>query len=192
MKARASTLFPLALAIALAGVTFWLERTVQMAVPAARDTERNDPDLIAERVTGTQLDQAGRPESSLTAAKVIHYPGDDSTELIEPRIVKLRADEPPLRVRSDRATVSKDGEEVRFYGNVVVTRDAAPERAELRLETSYLQVFPEEDIARTPDAVVITEGRSRLAGIGMEANARTRELILGAGVKGTFERVPGQ
>lgn len=187
-RPRTSSLFPLALAVALAGITFWLERTVQMSAPAARDTGRNDPDAIAENVRGLQLDEQGRPRSSLAAAKVIHFPASDTTELIEPRLVQLRENEPPLRVRSDRGTVSKDGQEVRLYGNVVLTRDATVERPEMRLETSFLQVFPDDEIARTPERVVIFEGRSRLAGTGMEANVRTRQLTLHGAVQGTFER----
>lgn len=190
MKPRASSLFPLVLACALAGVTFWLERTVQMTAPAARETGRNDPDLIAENVRGLQLDEQGRPKSSLAAAKVIHYPADESTELIEPRLVQLRENEPPLRVRSERGSVTKDGEEVRLYGNVVLTRDATRERPELRLETSFLQVFPDDEIARTPERVVIIEGRSRLAGTGMEANVRTGQLTLNSAVQGAFQRAP--
>ncbi len=191
MKSRASSLFPLVLAIALAAVTFWLERTVQMAAPAPRDAARNDPDVIAQNINSIILDAQGRPETTLAAAKMVHFPADDSTELTEPRLVQLREKQPPIRVRADRGTVSKDGEEVRFYGNVVVTRDASRERPELRAETSFLQVFPHEKIAKTPERVVIIEGRSRLAGTGMVANARTEQFTLESRVNGTLERGGG-
>lgn len=188
MKPRASSLFPLVLAIALAAVTFWLERTVQMAAPAARDTARNDPDAIAQEVRTLIFDEQGRLESTLSAAKMVHFPADDSTELVQPRLVQLRDKQPPIRVRADRGTVSKDGEEVRFHGNVVVTRDATPARPELRAETTYLQVFPNERIAKTPERVIIIEGRSRLAGTGMVANGRTDQMTLESDVSGTLDR----
>lgn len=185
---RASTIFPLLLVIALAAVTFWLERTVQMAAPSPRDTTRNDPDLVAHGVKSLQLDKTGRPDSTLAAAKMVHFPADDSTELTEPRLVQLREKEPAIRVRADRGTVTKDGEEVRLYDNVVVTRDATAERAEMRAETTFLQVFPNEKIARTPERVVMTEGGSRLTGTGMVANARTEQMTLDADVSGTMIR----
>ena len=185
---RASTLFPLLLVIALAAVTFWLERTVQMATPTQRDTARDDPDLIAHGVKSLQLDASGRLDSTLAAAKMVHFPVDDSTELTQPRLVQLREKEPAIRVRADRGTATKDGEEVRLYDNVVVTRDATAERAEMRAETSFLQVFPNEKVARTPERVVITEGGSRLAGTGMVVNARTEQMTLEADVAGTFVR----
>jgi LPS export ABC transporter protein LptC len=69
-----------------------------------------------------------------------------------------------------------------------VVREAADARAELRMETAYLQVFPKEELAVTPEAVVITEGRSRLAGVGMEYNNKTRQFTLKARVTGTLDR----
>jgi lipopolysaccharide export system protein LptC len=187
-KPRASTLFPLGLAMALAAITFWLERTVQMAAPAPRDVARNDPDSIATNVNTLILDEHGRLEATLAAAEMVHFPADDSTKLTAPRLVQLRDQQPPLRVRADRGTVSRDAEEVRFYGNVVVTRDATPERPALRADTTFLQVFPNQRLARTPERVVIVEGRSRLAGTGMVAEGRTDRITLESDVSGTFER----
>jgi lipopolysaccharide export system protein LptC len=192
VRPRASTLFPLALVIALAAITFWLERAVQVGGPGGRDAQRHDPDFMAENFTATQLDAEGRPRSTLTAAKMVHYSDDDSSELDAPRLVRLRENGPPLRVRSDRGTVSKDGEEVRFYGNVVLTREASAERPELRVDTSFLLVLPNQDLASTPEPVLITEGRSRLSGVGMKVNSATRELWLQSRVQGVFERASDQ
>jgi LPS export ABC transporter protein LptC len=56
------------------------------------------------------------------------------------------------------------------------------------METTYLQVFPKEDLARTPEAVVITEGQSRLSGVGMEYDHKARQLTLQARVSGNLDR----
>jgi lipopolysaccharide export system protein LptC len=122
---------------------------------------------------------------------MVHYPDDQTTELEEPRLTQFRAEGPPVRISAERGTVTKDGDEVRLYGNVVVVRDGTPTRAELRMETTYLQVFPREDVARTPEAVVITEGASRLTGVGLDFDNRTRQLELKARVNGTFVRRAG-
>jgi lipopolysaccharide export system protein LptC len=191
MKARTNTLFSLALAAGLAALTMWLERTVQSPGGANPNALEHDPDFIVERFTATNLDKAGRPESRLTANRMVHYPDDSTTELEEPRLVQFRAPEPPVRISAERGTVTKDGEEVRLYGNVVVLREATKTRPELRMETTYLQVFPKEDVARTPEAVVITEGASRVTGVGLDFNNRTRQLELKARVNGTFVRSAG-
>jgi len=191
VRARTNTLFSLALIAGLAGLTLWLERAAQAPAGAKPDPTQHDPDYIIERFTATTFDKSGRPESRLAAQRMTHYPDDETTDLDAPRLVQLHEAGPPVRISAERGTVTKGGEEVRLYGNVLVLRDASGTRPGLRMETTYLQVFPKEDIARTPEAVVITEGRSRLTGVGMDYNSRTRQLELKARVSGTFDRSDG-
>jgi lipopolysaccharide export system protein LptC len=191
VKARTNTLFSLAIAAGLAALTMWLERTVNAPSGSQPNALEHDPDFIVERFTATSHDKGGRPESRLTARRMTHYPDDESTELEEPRLVQFRDQGPPVRLSAERGTVTRDGEEVRLYGNVLVVRDATKGRSPLQMETTYLQVFPKQDIARTPEAVVITEGESRLTGVGMDYNTRTRQLELKARVNGTFVRPAG-
>ena len=70
---------------------------------------------------------------------------------------------------------------------MVVVREASRERSELRIQTEYLQIVPDRDLARTDRPVTITEGRSRLAGVGMEFNNKTRQFALLSQVRGTFD-----
>jgi lipopolysaccharide export system protein LptC len=191
VKARTNTLFSLALAAGLAALTMWLERTVQAPSGSQPNALEHDPDFIAERFTATSLDKTGRPEARLTARRMTHYPDDETTELEEPRLVQFREQGPPVRISAERGTVTKDGDEVRLYGTVVVLREATDARPALQMDTTYLQVFPKEDIARTPEAVVITEGASRLTGVGLDFNTKTRQLELKARVNGTFVRPAG-
>jgi LPS export ABC transporter protein LptC len=54
------------------------------------------------------------------------------------------------------------------------------------MDTTYLQVFPKTEQARTPEPVLITEGSSRLTGVGMEYDNAKRVLELKARVSGTY------
>ncbi len=186
MKSRASTFFPIVLVALLAAATWWLERVVELSEPQASAKARHDPDAVVDRFTVLRLGPDGKLASTLAAVKMLHFPDDETTELFEPRVVQYPQGAPPVRMRGDRGTVTKNGDEVHIHDNVVVTRDATPDRPELRVETTYLHVFPKEEVARTPEPVVITEGDSRLAGVGMEVRGKTRELELHARVKGSF------
>jgi lipopolysaccharide export system protein LptC len=55
------------------------------------------------------------------------------------------------------------------------------------MQTEYLQIEPDRDTASTNRPVVVTEGRSRLAGVGMEFNNKTRQFTLLSQVRGTFD-----
>lgn len=184
---RASTLFPLLLMLALAAASLWLERAVQAPERDKSGNMRHDPDFIAEDLDITKMDANGKPEYILSAERMQHYPDDDSTSVVAPHLVQRHDDANPVAIRADRGLIAKKGEEASFYGNVVVVREAGRGQSELRVLTEYLQVFPELDLARTDKPVIITEGRSRLSGVGMEFNNKTQQFALQSRVKGTFD-----
>jgi lipopolysaccharide export system protein LptC len=185
--ARASSLFPLLLVLALAAASLWLERAVQAPERDKSGKMRHDPDFIAEDFAITKMSASGKPEYSLSAARMLHYPDDESTSIVAPHLVQQHDDDAPIVVRADRGLLSRNGDEASFYGKVEVVREAGLGRSELRVQTEYLQIVPDRDLARTDKPVIITEGRSRLAGVGMEINNKTRQFELLSRVQGTFD-----
>ena len=55
----------------------------------------------------------------------------------------------------------------------MVMRNAGKGRGETSMTTSFLHVIPDDDIARTDKAVVITETNAVIKAVGMEMNSRT-------------------
>jgi len=186
-RGRASSLFPLLLILALAAASLWLERAVQAPERDQSGKLRHDPDFIAEDFGITKMGAAGKPEYILSAARMQHYPDDGSTSVVAPRLVQRHDNANPVVIRADRGLIAKSGEEASFYGRVVVVREAGRGQSELRVQTEYLQVVPDRDLARTDKPVIITEGRSRLSGVGMEFNNKTRQFALQSQVRGTFD-----
>lgn len=186
MRPRASTLFPVILVAALAGLTFWLERLVQGPEGPSPRRAPGVPDFVVEKLKATTMNAAGVAEYSLSAERMTHFPGSDTTEVETPRLVQWSEDAPPVRVAADRGTVTGDGSALHLRGNVVITREAAGKRSELRVKTEYLEVVPDAETARTPEHVEITYDGSRLEGVGMEFNQKTRVLMLRSQVSGTY------
>jgi lipopolysaccharide export system protein LptC len=184
---RASTLFPLLLMLALAAASFWLERAVQAPERDSSGKTRHDPDFVAEEFGITKISAAGKPDYVLSAARMLHYPDDESTDIVAPRLVQRHDNAPPVVIRAERGTIAKNGAEASFSGNVVVVREAGQGIGELSVQTEYLQIIPDRDLARTDKPVIITEGRSRLSGVGMEFNNKTRQFVLQSQVRGTFD-----
>jgi len=184
---RASSLFPLLLMLALAAASLWLERAVQAPERDKSGKFRHDPDFIAEDFSIAKMGITGEPEYILSAERMQHYPDDESTSVVAPRLVQRHDNANPVVIRADRGLIAKNGEEANFYGSVVVVREAGRGQSELRVQTEYLQVVPDRDIARTDKPVIITEGRSRLSGSGMEFNNKTRQFALQSQVRGTFD-----
>jgi lipopolysaccharide export system protein LptC len=189
VRLSTTRLFPLGLMLALAALTFYLDRTVNEdeSHPALR---RHDPDYLVVNFTTTTYNRDGAAESMLSAAKMVHYPDDDSTELVAPRVVQTKPDEPKMTVRADRGQLSRDGDEIFLYDNVVLDREAGAGRAAARLTTEFLHVVRDRSLVRTDREVKIVEDSRALSGRGMEYNNETRHFTLQAEVRGRFEAKP--
>lgn len=186
MNLSATRLFPLMLMLALALVTFWLERTVrEEQAPAAQRSHH--PDYVVERFTITDFNSAGSAESVLSAARMEHYPDDDSTDLQAPRLIQARPGQPRLSLAADRGTLSQDGGEVFLYDNALVVRQADAGLPEARMQTDFLHVVRARSLVRTDREVRISEGGRAIIGRGMEYDNEARQLSLHAQVRGSFE-----
>jgi len=179
-------LFPLGLMLALALLTFYLERTVREedAPPALR---RHDPDYIVAKFTTTTYNRDGDAETVMSAAQMVHYPDDDTTELFSPRVVQAKPNEPRLTVRAERGQLSRDGDEIFLYGSVLLVRDATPQQPEARMTTEFLHILRDRSLVRSDRPVKFVEGGRSLTGRGMEYNNESRELLLRHDVQARFE-----
>jgi lipopolysaccharide export system protein LptC len=189
VNVSATRLFPLLLMLALALLSFWLERTLREEDrhPALR---RHDPDFLVENFTLTRYDARGAPEATLAAAKMVHYPDDDSTELFAPRIVQQKSNEPRLTLSADQGKLSHDGEEVFLHGNVLLLREPGAGRGESRMDTSFLHVVSARSLVRTDREVRVSEPGRLLQARGMEYRNDTGQLFLRDQVSGRF--LPGK
>lgn len=187
MRLSTTRLFPLLLMLALAALTFWLERTVREEEGVHPSLRRHDPDYIVDKLTHTRFNAQGAVESTLVALKMLHYPDDDSTDLVAPYLVQTKPNEPRVTLSADRGAVSQDGEEVFLYDNVLLVREAGPERPETRMRTSFMHLARGGSVIRSDREVVVTEEDRVLSGRGMEYYNDSAQLFLHERVRGRFE-----
>ena len=185
MGERLSNLFPLVLMALLAALTYWLDRVVQSPAVTPNALLRHDPDYLVDQLLATRMDADGRIKNTLRSVKLVHFPDDDTTELEAPRFISY-AKGSPLTITSKTGLVSSNGENVYFRDNVRVVRAPDGEKSELVLDTEYLHVLPDDNIAKTDRAVTITDANMVIHAIGMEMNNETRVLKLNAQVKGAY------
>jgi lipopolysaccharide export system protein LptC len=191
VKFSTTRIFPIALMLALALLTFYLERTVRDDESPA-PLRRHDPDYIVTNFTTTTYTGEGAVETVMSAQRMVHYPDDDTTELFAPRMVYAKPQQPRFSVRAERGALSRDGDEIFLYGDVVLVRDAAANRPEARMTTEFLHVLRDRSLVRTDRLVKIVEGGRSLEGRGMEYNNASRELVLRSDVVARFEQGDAQ
>ncbi|MBZ0091551.1 MAG: LPS export ABC transporter periplasmic protein LptC [Sulfuricellaceae bacterium] len=193
MKSRLSIGFPIALLVALAALTYWLSHTVQAPLQKRDGSGRHDPDYIIEKFTATRLGPDGKPATLLTAEKMIHFPDDDSTQLVEPKFTRLSPHQKAaLHISARQGLLSSDGKNIYFKDHVEATRDAYTDQGKshsaLSLSTDFLHIQPGADKVDTDRAVTIRDANSVVSAIGLQLDNKTRIIKLLSHVKGRYEK----
>ncbi len=187
MRLTTTRLFPLALMLSLALLTFYLDRMVREGetAPAAAPPR---PGLHHHQLQEHDLRPRGQAaQRALREAHGALSRTTTRTELFAPHVLQTKPSQPRITVSAERGAVSADGEEIFLYDNVVLVREAEAEQPEARLTTSFLHIVRDRSLVRTDREVTIVEDNRSLSGRGMEYNSESRVFTLLADVRGRFE-----
>ncbi|MDR2637283.1 MAG: LPS export ABC transporter periplasmic protein LptC [Zoogloeaceae bacterium] len=186
----AATLFPLLVLAGLAGLAFWLAEATAPPPATADGKARHDPDAIVEQFTVFRYGVDGSPRYQLHARRMEHYPDDDSSLVLDPRLTSYRPNAPEVTARGQSAIVTQEGEHVWMRGDVVLARAADRRRPELVARTTELVILPEEGRAFNQHPVRITQGADWIDGIGLTVDNRQGTFTLNQSVRGEYTRKP--
>ena len=135
------------------------------------------------RIMGPQ----GRLIRELEAEEVRHFPDDDTTELLRPRLTVHPDQPPPWVVVAENGWVSPDASLVLLNGEVRITREEGARNRPLRIDTRNLRVQPLQDYAETDERVRVRSRKDRIDAVGMQAWLRPpARLKFLADVKGYY------
>ena len=185
MMGRHSLWLPLVLLLFLAVVSAWLNYTVRG--PDSKQKRQGDPEAIVENFEATRTDNAGRVKERLTASKLTHYSDTKLSLLESPRLTQIAPDAADLTVVAERATLTRNNEEVSMENNVRVTRAATPQNGALQLDTQRLLVYPKRDLLRAPGAVAVQGDGINLRAGRMELQSKQRIIKFSGRVKALYQ-----
>ena len=134
-----------------------------------------------------RYDIHGKTQYILVADRMVHYGDDESTELTRPRLDYLNRPE-PVRMESEFATVSKDGETVVMTDKVFLRRTAVAGKPEATLRTERMTVWPDDEKMRTETPVTLTQGSTVINAERMESDNLVGEVRLQGKVHGILYR----
>lgn len=170
--------YPALLLLALAGMTLWLDQKVQPPPPVRDGSTRHDPDFVIENFSAMRMNPDGTQRYAVQGSKLTHYPDDNSTTVEQPRFIHFDPKTAPVHVTSRSALISRSGDEVDFTGQVHVVREAYADQAAMTLDTEHLHLVPDKDMASSDQAVLMTQGDTKVRGVGMAFDNRARVLTL--------------
>lgn len=167
--------------------SFWLLQLIQK--PGGEDVQAarsNEPDYYVEKFTFARMSKTGAARYTVTGARMIHRPLDDTYEITLPVIHSLSQDQQPLTVRSDRALAVPDSSKIHMIDKVEADRPSSATSDHFHLKSDYVLILPDEDVLQTDRAVDMTLGNARMTGTGMYVNNATREFKMAQRVHGTY------
>jgi lipopolysaccharide export system protein LptC len=188
MMQRLAAWFPVVLLALVAAVTVWLDREVQPPERERDGKSRHDPDYIVENFSALRIGPDGLPRYALSARRMVHYPDDDTTHLEAPRLVSFRGPAAAVTATSKTALLSTNGEEAYLIDDVRLVRAAYDDKSELTMQTSWLHIIPDDNIAKTDRPVQIGNANTLITSVGLEFNNETRILKLLSNVRGRYEK----
>jgi lipopolysaccharide export system protein LptC len=147
----------------------WLLNVVSEQKPKSEKDSYHEPDYYMEDFTTLTMNQDGTPKSSLYAVHMAHFPDNDTSELLQPKMELYRSSKLPMYVSADKGWVTADNEVILLKGNVQLWEfDETGERI-LQVNTSKAHVLLEQNYAETDQPATIKTRRTTINGIGMRA-----------------------
>jgi lipopolysaccharide export system protein LptC len=190
MRDRITAIIAVLLLALLAATTYWYSQSTRIG-GLSNPVSREGPDVVVDGATLTQFDAQGRATNKLIGDRVMHYPSDDRVEVIRPRMISLRADQPQLDARANHARVEDGGARVVLTGDVTVIRAAGKDgEPPMRLSTERLVALPDVEQFSTDAPAEIERGGSRINSVGMDYDNIKRTVKFRSKVRGTVEANP--
>jgi lipopolysaccharide export system protein LptC len=175
------------LLLAVALLTGWWLYDLDREARNAKVLKTHEPDYFMENFVRTQMDTAGQMKHRLRAKMMVHYPDDDSTELVQPLLEVYNADTPPWHVKSEWGWVSAGHDLVLLQGEVQIWRDTTAGQREIEVLTRDVRVLPNDRYAETGAAAIIRAPRTEYHAVGMRAWFNENRLELLKQVRGHHE-----
>jgi len=188
VRERGTLALSILLCSGLAIGSYWLAQQARLSDVATRKVG-HDIDYTASDITLTRMDETGRAQYVIDATHLVHYFDDDSGELTQPRVVGSKAGRPEMTLRADTGRTTSDGEEVRLFGNAVVTRAPWRGAAEMVAKSNYLQAWPDREVVETDQPIEIVRGGSRIDAKAMQYDNATQRIHFDGGKGGRIREV---
>lgn len=188
VRRRYPALLLLAFGTLLAAISFWaLEISRRGGDDKRPPAARTEPDYFVEDFSYTRLAPNGKAQYLITGNKLVHYPGDDSSEIEYPSFRSFSAQSSPMTLRAKRAKITQQQRELHLYDDVRLERPQARGDEPVVVESDYMLALPDDDIVTTDRRVVIRVGQSTLVGTGMVADNAKHQMTLQSKVTGLYE-----
>ena len=171
----------LLMAAVLSGWSAWKHRAVDAPLPG----EQQRPDFTLSDFEIITLDEDGKETATLRAPSMERDAADQSMTVATPLFLLPDNSGQPWQLRAKTGWVSAKGEELRLRGEV--SGDSPQGAVVTTFRTDSLDVFPQQNLAKTADKVTVTRPGIIHSGVGFQADLKTKQYTLLSQVNARYE-----
>lgn len=187
LRRRLPALATLAALLGLAGASFWMLALSERSEPGAGvQTRGNEPDYIIDNFRYVSVARDGKAKYLIEGEQLTHVPAANTSFIRQPRLTSYAPARPPMKVRADDARINGDHSEIHLENNVKLERPQTGGTDKLTVESDYMLLLPDQDVAKTDRPVRARLGDSTLDGTGMVADNARQLLTLQSRVNATY------
>ncbi len=177
-------LVPIVFLVALAALSTWYLRQIEDNLERQRSADSTAPRAFGTGVALTRLGADGLPRYTLEAAKMTQGPGTSGIDLLDPRYSGFESQRMTRRGSAERGWVADGHKLVKLYDSVRLEElDAGGGRPAV-MSTSYLEIYPDDNVAQTSLPVEIATGTGIVNAVGMRADLGRDRVWLETKVRG--------
>ncbi|MBI2992882.1 MAG: LPS export ABC transporter periplasmic protein LptC [Gammaproteobacteria bacterium] len=169
----------------------WLLRRLSEEQTGVGEQFFHDPDYYMEDFTTLSMDTDGTPKNRLYAVYMAHYPDDDTTELLQPKLEIYRIERPPLFITAEKGWVTRNNDVILLRGSVRLWEDDELGKRTLQVDTTDVRVLLNDEYAETDQPAIIVSKRSTIRGAGIRAWMKENRLEVLRHERTTIEQAPG-
>lgn len=161
---------------------------------------RQDADYFLVDALVKEYDLTGALHYQLKSDSITHYPHNDNTLLQLPVLTNFSDNGQVTTSRSENGKLLPGGKDIELWDNVVIIQSSLTKKQqagehsienahkqELRMDTDFITISPDQEIADTDRPVLITNDTGETRAIGMTAYYQQGRVQLKSRVRGVYE-----
>tara|TARA_B100000989_G_scaffold298988_1_gene291699 strand:+ start:8200 stop:8796 length:597 start_codon:yes stop_codon:yes gene_type:complete len=169
--------------------TIWLLKQTSMNQFAPKAEDTSHPDAFAEQVVATHIDKQGKLHSQLISPRIVHYPDHDSSVASNPHVILYndKDGKNPWHVTALNGKTIDGDTQIILWDNVKIHEPPGNNNDDMTMTTSYLEVYPDKDFAKTDKPVTFSETGVVVKSVGMKAYINEKRVELLSRAQGVYD-----
>lgn len=164
--------------VLLVSTSSWLLYRLADEGTAREQLLRHNPDHYMENFTTTTMEEDGNIKNRLSADYMAHYPDNDTTELLRPKLEVFQQNKPPIFIIADKGWVTSDNEVILLTGAVKLWQDRSDGSRKMEIITTDVRILPDQEYAETDMPATFIDRRSTINATGVRAYFKDERVEL--------------